>query len=185
MDRVRAETGAQIDVPGPNEPADEQGRVEIKIKGTKKAVEAARQVLEGKRKEFDETVTRVVRVDRKRHLKALIGTGGANVRKIVAEATGAPVPADLAARMVRFPREHEREREGETKEGEPDLVDVRVEGKPAVVEKIITAIEEFVKARDDQVTATIDVPPSQHRKLIGRNGDARRALESDTGCVID
>lgn len=75
MDKLRADTGAQIDVPGPNDAADASGRVQIKIKGTKKQVEEARNILQQRSKEFDATVTKTVEVDKKYH-KALIGAGG-------------------------------------------------------------------------------------------------------------
>lgn len=75
MDKLRADSGAQIDVPGANDVADTSGRVEIKIKGTKKEVEEAKKVLQQRSKEFDSTVTKTIQVDKKHH-KALIGAGG-------------------------------------------------------------------------------------------------------------
>lgn len=75
MDRLRAETGAQIDVPGVHDAPDTSGRVEIKIKGTKKQVEEAKKILEQRAREFDAIVTRTIEVDKKHH-KALIGAGG-------------------------------------------------------------------------------------------------------------
>lgn len=75
MDRLRADTGAQIDVPGANDPTDSAGRVEIKIKGTKKQVEDAKKLLQQRAKQFDATVTKSIDVDKKHH-KALIGGGG-------------------------------------------------------------------------------------------------------------
>lgn len=75
MDKLRADTGAQIDVPGANDAADASGRVEIKIKGTKKQVEEAKKILQQRSKEFDATVTKTIEVDKKYH-KALIGAGG-------------------------------------------------------------------------------------------------------------
>jgi hypothetical protein len=79
MDKLRMETGAQIDVPGADEPADASGRVELKIKGTKKQVEDAKKLLLQRAKEFDETVTRTIDVDKKHH-KALIGGGGKDIQ---------------------------------------------------------------------------------------------------------
>lgn len=75
MERVRESTGARIDVPGNREVADASGRVEIKIRGTKKQVDDATKLLEGRAKVFDNTVTRSITVDKKHH-KMLIGTGG-------------------------------------------------------------------------------------------------------------
>ncbi|KAI5289036.1 hypothetical protein KEM54_004507 [Ascosphaera aggregata] len=173
MDRVRADTGAQIDVPAAEQIKESDNRVEIKIKGTKKQVEEARKVLNAKAKEFDETVTKTMRIDKKKHLRALIGAGGSNIRRIVVESGGPADNASAAARMVRFPNQ----------DSDDDVI--RVEGKASVVDAIIQRIEEFVKSREDQVIEVIDIPISQHRKLIGRGGDARRALEENFGITLD
>ena len=170
MEKLRADTGAQIDAPGAGDAADEAGRVEIKIKGTAQQVEEAKQILQQRSNEFDATVTKTIDVDKKYH-KALIGGGGANIRRIVAEA-GGPVDSS-AARAVRFPRPDSNE------------TVIRLEGNEAVVDKIIAAIQAFVKEREDQITTTIDVPPAQHRFLIGRGGETRRALESKFNITLD
>lgn len=75
MDRLRADTGAQIDVPGAQDAPDASGRVQIKIKGTKQQVEEAKKFLQQRAQEFDSTITRTIDVDKKYH-KALIGGGG-------------------------------------------------------------------------------------------------------------
>ena len=80
MDKLRADTGAQIDVPGASDAPDASGRVQIKIKGTKKEVEEAKKALQQRAQEFDSTVTKTVDVDRKYH-KALIGGGGKCLRR--------------------------------------------------------------------------------------------------------
>lgn len=75
MEKLRADTGAQIDVPGVNDAPDASGRAEIRLKGTKKQVEDARKVLLQRAKEFDSTITKTIDVD-KQHHKSLIGGGG-------------------------------------------------------------------------------------------------------------
>ncbi|KAF7719840.1 RNA binding effector protein [Penicillium ucsense] len=170
MDKLRADTGAQIDVPSANDAPDASGRVQIRIKGTKQQVAEAKKVLEQRASEFDATVTKTIDVDRKYH-KALIGGGGANIRKIVADAGG---PSDgSAARMVRFPR--------------PDSTEstIRLEGNGKIVDNIVAAIEKFVKEREDQVSETLTVPTAQHRMLIGRGGETRRNIESKFNVTLD
>ncbi|KAJ5173105.1 K Homology domain type 1 [Penicillium capsulatum] len=170
MDKLRADTGAQIDVPSANDAPDASGRVQIRVKGTKQQVAEAKKILQQRASEFDATVTKSIEVDRKYH-KALIGGGGANIRKIVVDAGG---PNDgSAARMVRFPR--------------PDSTEstIRLEGNGQIVDSIISAIEKFVKEREDQVTETLDVPTTQHRLLIGRGGDTRRSIESKFNVTLD
>ena len=80
MDKLRADTGAQIDVPRAGDAPDASGRVQIKIKGTKKEVEEAKKALQQRAQEFDSTVTKTIDVDRKYH-KALIGGGGKCLRR--------------------------------------------------------------------------------------------------------
>ena len=79
MESMRMATGAQIDVPGNRDVADPSGRIEIKLKGTKKQVEEAKKLLEQSAKIFDDSITRSIDVAKKYH-KALIGSGGKSKR---------------------------------------------------------------------------------------------------------
>lgn len=96
---------------------------------------------------------------------------GSNIRKIIVDAGG---PDDGSAnRIVRFPR------------ADSNDTTVRLEGNAQIVDNIITAINKFVKEREDQVTAHLNVPPNQHRFLIGRMGDTRRAIEREFNVSLD
>ena len=75
VEKIRLETGAQIDVPGTRDSADAASRVQVHMKGTKKQVDDAKRLLEQKAKVFDESFTRAIDIDKKYH-KALIGSGG-------------------------------------------------------------------------------------------------------------
>ncbi|KAL9087162.1 MAG: hypothetical protein Q9165_006813 [Trypethelium subeluteriae] len=171
MENLRLSTGCQIDVPGARDAVSPSGRAEIRLKGTKKAVQEAKRLLEQRAKVFDETVTRTLDVPKKHH-KALIGSGGANIRDIVVKAGGSDDRRELA-RTVRFPR--------------PDADDntIRVEGTQAVVDKVVAAIQAHVNERENQVTDTLEVAPEKHRQLIGRGGETRRNLESQFNVSID
>ncbi|KAF2741839.1 hypothetical protein M011DRAFT_472723 [Sporormia fimetaria CBS 119925] len=162
MDNLRAQTQTHIDVPNAKD-ADASGRVEIKIKGSKKNVEEAKKILQERVKVFDDTVVKTLDVDRKHH-RTLIGPSGSNIRDIVTSAGGPSNQRELA-RMVRFPR---ADSEGST---------IKIEGPKAVVEKIVSAIEERVKSLENTVTEVVDISPDKHRLLIGRGGETRRSLE--------
>ncbi|KIX05983.1 uncharacterized protein Z518_03957 [Rhinocladiella mackenziei CBS 650.93] len=164
MERLRAETGAQIDIPK----GDGSDRVNIQIKGTKQQVEKAKTELQKRSKAFDDIVTRNLNVDRKHH-RALIGAGGSNIQSIVAQAGG----TGTSAEHVRFPRQGD----------ESDSLTVK--GTADVVNSIVAAIEAFVDERENQVTETVDVPVSQHRELIGPNGSTRKKLEEDLGVILN
>jgi transcription antitermination factor NusA-like protein len=73
IEQLRLATGAHIDTPRGE--ADKDGRVEIKLKGTKKQVDDAKRILLERAKVFDETVTKTIEVERKFH-KNLIGPMG-------------------------------------------------------------------------------------------------------------
>jgi polyribonucleotide nucleotidyltransferase len=75
LETLRLATGAQIDVPGHREVSSPSGRVQIRVKGTKKQVEEAKKQLEQRAKVFDSSITKTIKVDKKYH-KTLIGSGG-------------------------------------------------------------------------------------------------------------
>ncbi|KAK5451396.1 hypothetical protein LTS15_008160 [Exophiala xenobiotica] len=156
MERLRAETGAQIDIPK----ADGSDRVTIQVKGTKQQVEKAKQELQKRSKAFDDIVTRTLNVDRKHH-RALIGSGGSHIQDVVSKAGG----TGTSAEHVRFPRQGD------------ESTELTVKGTADVVEKIVQAIQDFVDERENQITETVDVPVTQHRDLIGPNGSIRKQIE--------
>jgi polyribonucleotide nucleotidyltransferase len=75
MEALRLETGAIVDVPSAKEAPSADGRAEVKIKGSKQAVEAAKKAIEERAKIFDDTVVKNIDVP-KQHHKFIIGTGG-------------------------------------------------------------------------------------------------------------
>ncbi|KAL8834605.1 MAG: hypothetical protein Q9170_003681 [Blastenia crenularia] len=171
MENTRLATGAQIDVPGNRDSADPTGRVQIQIRGSKKQVEEATELLQQKAKVFDTTIAKTIEVDKKYH-KELIGGGGANIRNIVVGAGGSDDRRELS-RTVRFPR------------ADSSNSTIQVEGNAAVVDKIIASIQGFVDQRESQATEMLEIAPEKHRLLIGRGGETRRALESQFGIRVD
>ncbi|KAK5163974.1 uncharacterized protein LTR77_010370 [Saxophila tyrrhenica] len=171
MENLRLETGAQIDVPNAREAMSPGGRAEIKIKGSKKAVEEAKRLIEEKAKIFDNTVTRNLEVERRFH-RLIIGAQGSNLRNIITQA-GGPDDTRLHNRMIRFPK---TDAEGNA---------IRVEGQKPVVDKICGAIEALVQEQESQTTDIAEVKPDKHRLLIGRGGETRRQLEQQFGVTIN
>ena len=74
IEQLRQETGAMVDLPNQSRD-DNSGRVDIKVRGTKKDVQKAKQILQQRTKSFDAIVTHSVDIDRK-HYKDIIGSGG-------------------------------------------------------------------------------------------------------------
>ncbi|KAL5350737.1 hypothetical protein ACLOAV_004306 [Pseudogymnoascus australis] len=171
LDELRELTGAKIDVPGSRDAKSATGLVEIQVKGTKSQVAAAKKLIEEKKAVFDDTVSKTVEIEKKHH-RTLIGAGGSNLRDIIVKAGGSDDRRELA-RTVQFPR------------AEEDGNKIKVEGNKAVVDKIIAAMLDVVATREAQTTTVIDVPTAQHRTLIGRGGDAKKALESQFRVALD
>jgi len=53
------------------------------------------------------------------------------------------------------------------------------------VEKIVASLEAFASQREGQTTEIVQVAPEKHRMLIGRGGEARRALETEYKVDLD
>jgi rRNA processing protein Krr1/Pno1 len=62
---------------------------------------------------------------------------------------------------------------------------IRIEGRPEIVNKITSTIEEFAQQRDNEVSESMEVPPEHHRLLIGRGGETRRSIEAKFNVSID
>ncbi|KAF4554324.1 KH domain-containing protein 1 [Elsinoe fawcettii] len=172
LEALRLATGAQIDVPNNREGDSSSARAEVKVRGTKKAVEEAKKRIEESAKVYDSTVTREIDVDKKHH-RSIIGGGGEGIRRIVLSA-GGPDDRQRINRMVRFPRAEDA-----------DSNTIRIEGDADVVEKIVSQIQAFASSRDSQTTEHITVAPEKHRLLIGRGGEIRRSLESKFNISLD
>jgi polyribonucleotide nucleotidyltransferase len=167
MELLRADTGANIDVPQMDNGGSD--RVEIKLTGSKEQINAAKSELLKKSKTFDDIVERRLIIDKKHH-KDLIGAGGANIRKIVTAAGG----PENNARAVQFP-----------KGDGPDSNEVVVRGPKEVVDKICAALEALATTKDNEITEVVDVPAERHFQLIGTGGDIRKRLETEFGVSIN
>ncbi|EDN99592.1 hypothetical protein SS1G_02448 [Sclerotinia sclerotiorum 1980 UF-70] len=171
MEELRQLTGAKIDVPNSRDSADESGRVEIQIKGTASQVAKAKKLIEEKKSVFDSTVTESLNVDKKHH-RALIGAGGANIHAIIVNAGGSGDRRELA-RVVQFPK------------ADSDGNAIKIEGNRQLVDNIVAAIQKIVEERESQITETVDVPTDKHRPLIGAGGETKKGMEKKFKVSID
>lgn len=62
---------------------------------------------------------------------------------------------------------------------------IQVEGNKAIVEKVVAAIDSFVRRKNGQRSQTIEVAPEKHSLLIGRDGATRRQLEAKFSVRLD
>lgn len=171
LKRIREESGARIDVPSDREASAKTAKTAIKIRGTKTEVNKAVKELSKLVGDMESLKTATLDIDKKYH-RLIIGAGGANLSDIVIKA-GGPSDRSAQAKIVRFPN-HDSEAKV-----------VRVEGEASVVDKIVASLQELLKDLETRVTGTLEVAPEFHRKLIGREGNVRRELESKFKVNID
>lgn len=167
-ENLRSDTGTRIDFPNNTDSVDSSGRQDIKIRGSKEGVEQARKTLEAKARVLDDTITEMLAVDRK-HYNPLIGARGENLKQLIAAAGGDPVQS---ARIVQIPKESSGEE------------NVRLIGDRAMVTKLIQSINDFVSARESQVSDTIEVPPDRHGALIGSGGAVKKSLQTEYSIIL-
>ena len=97
---------------------------------------------------------------------------GSALKDIVVGAGGSDDRRELA-RTVQFPK------------ADADGNVIKVEGKAAVVDKIIAKMQQIVNERESQASETIEVPTDKHRSLIGRGGETKKDLEAKLKVSLD
>jgi polyribonucleotide nucleotidyltransferase len=89
INAIKADTGAQIDIDKPTDGDDKDTAVQLR--GTKKAVAAAKEAILAISTEVSDEVTEIVRIEPKFH-RNIIGAGGQTLRQLVTDAGGPPEP---------------------------------------------------------------------------------------------
>ncbi|KAF8973144.1 SCP160 protein [Flammula alnicola] len=154
INEIKDSTDAQIDI---EKGSEENGTTtSITVRGTKKAIAAAKAAILVISDQVMEGTTASVAVDSKFH-RTIIGAGGQGLKDLVARC-GGPSDPKLQAGLIRFPRQGERSD------------DVRIRGEPKLVAKLKTELEQIVATLRDRVILALDIPAAQHRALIGRGG---------------
>lgn len=97
---IMAETGAHIDVSDKDKRDEAAGTAPITIKGTKKAVAAAKTAITAIAKEVDDETTVTVHVESKFH-RTIIGGGGVGLKNLLAR-VGAPSDPKEQAGLVKL-----------------------------------------------------------------------------------
>jgi rRNA processing protein Krr1/Pno1 len=166
LDSLRLQTGCVIDMPKKDDIGGaSDGRVEVRLRGTKQQVEAAKKLIQQRASAFDDTISESLNIDPKFY-KLIIGPSGATLTKLVLDA-GGPDDRREMNRIVQFP-----------KAGSAGN-DIRLQGPKAVITKLKSAILAIVSEKDGHVEEVVEVPAEQHRHLIGPGGATRRKIESD------
>jgi len=136
----------------------------ITVRGTKKAISAAKAAIVAIADQIAEEITVSVVVESRFH-RTLIGAGGQGLKELVTRC-GGPSDPKLQAGLIRFPRQ-----------GEPSN-EVKLRGEPKLVNKIKNELEKAVANLRDRVVLGVDIPAGQHRALIGRGGQHLNDLQN-------
>ncbi|KAH7925953.1 hypothetical protein BV22DRAFT_1064054 [Leucogyrophana mollusca] len=168
INEIKDDTGAQIDV---DKAGDDNGAVtQITVRGTKKAINAAKAAIMAVSDQVGEETTATIMIETKYH-RTIIGAGGQGLKEII-NRCGGPSDPKLQAGLVRFPRQGEASDE------------VRLRGEPKLVNKVKAELETIVATLRDRVVLAIDIPAAQHRNLIGRGGQHLNDLQNRTGVQV-
>ncbi|KAF8894055.1 hypothetical protein BD779DRAFT_1504999 [Infundibulicybe gibba] len=168
INEIKDETGAQIDV---EKAAETSGPLtNITVRGTKKAIAAAKAAILAISDQVTEEATATVVVESRFH-RNLIGTGGQGLKEFI-NRCGGPTDPRLQAGLIRFPRQ-----------GEPSD-EVRLRGEPKLVAILKAELEKVVATLRDRVVLAVEIPSEQHRALIGRGGQHLNELQSKLGVQV-
>ncbi|PPQ62912.1 hypothetical protein CVT24_006152 [Panaeolus cyanescens] len=151
INEIKDTTDAQIDI---EKGADDI--TSITVRGTKKAINAAKVAILAIADQVAEETTATVSIESRFH-RAIIGAGGQGLKELIARCDG-PTDSRLQASLIRFPRQ-----------GEPSD-EVRIRGEPKLVAKIKSELESIAAKHRDRVILGVQIPAVQHRALIGRGG---------------
>ncbi|KAL0577627.1 hypothetical protein V5O48_004352 [Marasmius crinis-equi] len=166
INEIKDSTDAAIDV----DKSDDAAVTNITVRGTKKAVAAAKTAILAIASQVSDEVTVTVTVENKFH-RTLIGAGGQGLKDLVSR-VGGPTDSRLLAGLIRFPRQ-----------GEPSD-EVRLRGDAKLVAKLQAELEKDVAVLRDRVVLGVEIPAPNHRALIGRNGQHLNDLQTRTGTQV-
>ncbi|TFK44402.1 hypothetical protein BDQ12DRAFT_641030 [Crucibulum laeve] len=161
INEIKVNTDVHIDI---DRSTEDGGITNITVRGTKKAIAAAKAEILAISDQVGEETTVTVAVESKFH-RTLIGAGGQGLRELVARC-GGPSDPKLQAGLIRFPRQ-----------GEPSD-EVRLRGEPKLVNKLKAELEKTVATLRDRVILGVDIPAAQHRAFIGRGGQHLNDLQT-------
>jgi len=166
VSQIREDTDAQIDIDREGD-SGKDSSVQIRVRGTKKAVAAAKAAILEVAAEAEDEATYKLNIPAAAHGE-LIGPGGSAIRDLVVRC-GGPEDARAAARLVSFPK-----RGGDAAEANT----VTVQGPSAIAKKIKAELEKLAGDVNSRVVYGVVVAQSQHRLIIGKGGARKTELQN-------
>lgn len=169
INEIKNNTDTQIDVDTPKD----SDTTNITVRGTKKAIAAAKEAILAIADQIAEEVTITMSVEPKYH-RTLIGPGGQALKDLVVRCGLTDPEPKVLAGLIRFPRAGDSSGSDE----------VRLRGEPKLVNKIKAEIEKIIGGLRNRVILAVDIPAAQHRVLIGRSGQNLNELQTRTGAQV-
>ena len=161
--QIRDESEAQVDVD--REDNEKEGTTSIKIRGTKKAIAAARKAIEAIASEVDAEEVYTLTIAPEHH-GILIGPQGSNIRDLIIKA-GGPEDAKASSQYVQFPRRNEK-----------DASTVTIRGPKSLAKAIRDELQSAAQDLASRVVYGVVVAPQAQRMLIGRGGSRQSELQT-------
>lgn len=161
--QIRDESEAQVDVD--REDNEKDGTTSIKIRGTKKAIAAAKKAIEAISSEVDAEQVYTLTIASEHH-GILIGPQGSNIRDLIIKA-GGPEDTKASSQYVQFPRRNEK-----------DSSTVTVRGPASLAKAIRDELESAAQVLASRVVYGVVVAPQAQRMLIGRGGSRQSELQT-------
>ncbi|KAE8214351.1 hypothetical protein CF327_g2221 [Tilletia walkeri] len=165
VSQIRDDTNAQIDIDRESE-NNKEGTVQIKVRGTKKAIAAAKAAILDLAAEAEDEATFKLDIPASAHGE-LIGPGGSAIRDLVIRC-GGPEDAWAAARFVSFPKKGGAAANANT---------VTVQGPSAIAKKIKAELEKVSGDVSSRVVYGVVIAQPKHRIIIGKGGSRRAELQ--------
>ncbi|TKY86580.1 hypothetical protein EX895_004729 [Sporisorium graminicola] len=163
--QIRDESEAQVDVD--REDNEKNGTTSIKIRGTKKAIAAAKKAIEAISSEVDAEQVYTLTIAPEHH-GILIGPQGSNIRDLIIKA-GGPEDTKASSQYVQFPRRNEK-----------DASTVTVRGPASLAKAIRDELESAAQILASRVVYGVIVAPQAQRMLIGRGGSRQSELQTQS-----
>ncbi|KAJ1020599.1 hypothetical protein NDA16_003992 [Ustilago loliicola] len=161
--QIRDESEAQVDVD--REDNEKDGTTSIKIRGTKKAIAAARKAIESIASEVDAEDVYTLTIAPEHH-GILIGLQGSNIRDLIIKA-GGPEDAKASSQYVQFPRRNEK-----------DSSTVTIRGPASLAKAIRDELKSAAEVLASRIVYGVIVAPQAQRMLIGRGGSRQSELQT-------
>jgi polyribonucleotide nucleotidyltransferase len=185
INEIKDATDAQIDV---DKATDDSSLTNISVRGTKKAIAAAKAAIMAIADQVTEETTATVMVESRFH-RTLIGAGGQGLKDLVKNCGGPSDPKSQAGLIRLYVNlacvlPHCIHCYRSPRQGDPVMDEVRLRGEPKLVAKLKAELEKTVATLRDRVVLAIEIPAGQHRALIGRGGQHLNDLQDRTGVQV-